>query len=169
LRYHALRFNVEYSSQTPTEEGWPPGSSPGPISPPQSIIHAPLEGFYPIYLPPGYPVPDSQPNTDGSAPPAPPFMPFYIPFPYPPIFQLPPSSTHPLPPPAQTATAEVGTVSAAIKSSDEVATSTAPQMAGASTLDAAIEKNPQDVAKASDNVTETSGTGEAKDGSTINA
>jgi neural Wiskott-Aldrich syndrome protein len=126
-----------FSESTPqSSEGgeWSQGTSPpsnataAPAALP-AVAQLPPEGFYPVYLPPGYGLPEPQPNADGSAPTGPPtLVPVYIsgfaPYGYPPgaIFQLTSPGTHPPHPPVtQPPTAEAGTVPAADKSSSEVA------------------------------------------------
>ncbi|KAJ3764073.1 hypothetical protein EV360DRAFT_77787 [Lentinula raphanica] len=124
----------EYPAQ-PSPEEWSQGSPTPPSTATTSttIPVAPLppvpEGLYQVYLPPGYALPDSQPNGDGSTPAGPTLVPFYIggfaPYGFPPgaVFQLPPPGTHPPPPPAsQPATVEAGTVPAAAQNSSEVMT-----------------------------------------------
>ncbi|KAJ4490261.1 hypothetical protein J3R30DRAFT_3420331 [Lentinula aciculospora] len=121
--------NFEYAQPSCEGGEWLQGSPSPPNTATTSTAIHPVaqfppvpEGLYPIYLPPGYPSPDSQPNGDGSAAPGPTLVPFYIggfaPYGYPPgaVFQLPPPGTHPPPPPAsQPTTVEAGSVSAAAK------------------------------------------------------
>jgi len=173
--------NFDYNSSQSTSEGgeWPQSSPPPPpnaattsAAVPTVPQFAPPEGFYPIYIPPGYPLPEPQANADGSAPSGTPtLMPFYIggfaPYPgYPAgaaIFQLPPLGTHPLPPPAlQPQAAEAGTVSAIDKSSEEVAGTTIQNDSRAGTPSAI----PQDASK-DDNAGETDAEAASTDSAAI--
>ncbi|KAJ3736751.1 hypothetical protein DFJ43DRAFT_1050627 [Lentinula guzmanii] len=126
--------NYEYSTQPSDGGEWSQGSPPPPSTAATSTTIHPVaqlppvpEGLYPIYLPPGYALPEPQPNGDGSTPSGPTLVPFYIggfaPYGYPPgaVFQLPPPGTHPPPPPSsETTTVEAGAVPAAAKDSTEV-------------------------------------------------
>ncbi|KAF8830504.1 uncharacterized protein C8R40DRAFT_1167369 [Lentinula edodes] len=160
--------NFEYTAQSPSEGGeWPQGSPPPPNTATTSgTLHSvaqfpPVpEGLYPIYLPPGYTLPEPQPNVDGSAPSGPTLVPFYIgsfaPYGLPPgaVFQLPPQGTHPPPPPAsQSMTVEAGTVSTAAKrSAEQVSDSTTASVPTATTIsEDAGDENVHDHTKAGNN------------------
>ncbi|KIK68619.1 hypothetical protein GYMLUDRAFT_727679 [Collybiopsis luxurians FD-317 M1] len=136
----------------------PPSTTPAPSAAPQPTVQFPPEGFYPIYIPPGYPLPDLQSSADGSASTvAPALVPIYIggfaPYGYPPgaIFQFPPAGTHPPPPPAsQAPTTEAGTVPAVGKGSEASIEATSRGSSGTA-AEVSTTKDDQDEAKSDEN------------------